>query len=377
MIRFCKLTTIAGLILISPAFGRAERAVQEAMESPSVSYGIFSKNPVPFLGGGFGVSLSKACLSDGTMFVRLKAVGDGVMDLKSISPNGKSVVTFSTEKIVDVSNPEVGSFFLSDSALFLRVTGEEDLKSFRATGRTPQGEVVTSSGKKGSRTYDYIAKFDLDGTYRGATKLDLPFRPLQIAAFSSKGFLVSGMDDVAKEPRLALARWNGQFERYVELPKQSDAKDDAAPAQSRFGTDDRGWAITGIQLTSYDGKILLQRIENPIVYEIALSGEVRTIRLKIPQGFSLYALRAGEGRWIAQVTRRRLDGNGLESATYAFNPETGDVIEKYLFNEPVGLGLACVTKDEILFIKQDEQRNLVVWRAVRNTESQPKTGAIQ
>jgi hypothetical protein len=308
----------------------------------------------------------------------LKAVGDGVMDLKSISPNGKSVVTFSTDKIVDVSNPEAGAFFIGESTLFLRVTGEEDFKPFHASGRTPQGRVVESSGQKGSRTYEYIAKFDLDGTYRGVIKLDLPFRPLQIAAFNPKGFLVSGMDDVAREPRLALVRWNGQFERYVQLPsKESDPKDGSEALQSRFGRDDRGWAVSGTQLTSYEGKVLLQRIEGPLVYEIASSGEVRAIRLRIPQGFSLYALRAGEERWIAQVTRRRTDGNGLESATYAFHPETGEVIEKYLFNEPVGLGLACVTKDEVVFIKQDEQRNLVIWRAVRATAAQSKTSTVQ
>ncbi len=55
----------------------------------------------------------------------------------------------------------------------------------------PVGEIyVAAEGQDG----DYIATFDRDGKYRSKVKLELAFRPSQIAVFKSGDFLVSGVE---------------------------------------------------------------------------------------------------------------------------------------------------------------------------------------
>ena len=84
---------------------------------------------------------------------------------------------------------------------------------------------------KGSRTVGerryYIARFDLDGTYRGAMKLDRGFRTLQLAVFGSGDFAVTGVDENEK-PEVEILNSTGQLLAYLNLPKDITEKPERA-----------------------------------------------------------------------------------------------------------------------------------------------------
>src|SRR5262249_54610748 len=142
-----------------------------------------------------------------------------------IPPNGnevlkfgeKGIVTFETNKISDIIEPKWVADFASDSELDMLIEG--NTRTEQRSKKTENGEDEVYWETTGERRY-YIARFDADGSYKGALKLDLPFRPMQLSGFSSGDFLVTGPDD-RHVIRLALLDSSGQLLRDIEFANES------------------------------------------------------------------------------------------------------------------------------------------------------------
>jgi hypothetical protein len=284
----------------------------------------------------------------------------------SISRDGKTVTTFASNKIVDVSNPKEGAFFVGDDSILILVTGEEDSRATKLKFRKPNGEQGEITQQVG-RLQKYIARFEHSGIYRGVTKLELPFDMVKIAAFPTGDFLAFGRDSQLNQPRLALVKWTGQFSRYLDLPEDdnsdADVKEKTEEPSGRFGLNNSLWSVGTAQMVPFRGNILL--ITQEFVHEISSSGNFRSVRLKTPQGYSLSVLKTGTSSWVGLFKRRRADGNGLEFATYSFDSQTGERLEKFTFTEPIGMGLACVSDEDFTFLKQNEKHDLLILRGTR------------
>ena len=128
----------------------------------------------------------------------------------------KGIVTFETSKITDIGEPKWVADFASDSDLDMLIEG--DTRTVQRTRKTDDGADEVYWETTGKPRY-YIARFDADGSYEGALKLDLPFRPAQLSVFSSGNFLVAGADD-RHVTRVALLDSSGQLLRNIEFSKE-------------------------------------------------------------------------------------------------------------------------------------------------------------
>src|SRR5262249_19073815 len=143
-------------------------------------------------------------------------------------------------------------------------------------------------------TKDYIAHFKRDGSYVKAIPLDLPFHPMQLGAFANGDFLVSGTTQ-NHEPRVALVKSNGQFNRFLTLKGDIHVKDNskespddraALPANSDNFWDSLKAALGSSQIDSDGRNLLLIRTGSKApIFSISPSGEVSSLVPDMPQDF--------------------------------------------------------------------------------------------
>src|SRR5262249_26196038 len=141
------------------------------------------------------------------------------------------------------------------------------------------------------------------GSYRGSLKLDSNFHPMQLAAFSSGTFLIAGLDE-DKIPRVGLFNSGGKLVKYLQLPR--DITDDAKRAGEAFASSGLSASANVIALLSqlypYNENVLLIRSGSVTpIYEIRESGEVRPVRVKIPNGLTVDYLIPSDRNWFLDV----------------------------------------------------------------------------
>jgi hypothetical protein len=149
--------------------------------------------------------ISTQCDADGNPYVW--TLGPSGRQILGLTPKG--VITFATNQMTDIPEPTAGDFFVADSALYVLVAGIENAQREEVIYKDEAGQDTKRLETKGE-SRDYIARFDSDGSYRGAQKLDAGFRPLQLAAFGSRNFVVAGLDE-GKTPRVGLLNSSGQL----------------------------------------------------------------------------------------------------------------------------------------------------------------------
>jgi hypothetical protein len=315
------------------------------------------------------LTLPVLCSSDDTIFVRM-ANTTGVNDLVGISSDGKSITQFSASKISDINSPTILKFFVTDQDVYLLAAGSVP-EGKTVEVRRPDGEMEK---RKAYAEKKFISHFKHDGTYVAAVFLDIPFAPLQIGAFPNGDFLIAGEIAQTHEPRVALVGSNGQFKRFVEL--QRDIRlEPSSPEIRRLEPDKPGYTSIplvgkrfgegfsdGVRISMmvpYGRNLLLVRKgQKSPVFSISPGGEVQTVDLEVPQGYSLAELKATRDIWVALYTHRISDTQGVEFQTYSLDPQTGKTIERYSYPKFLGLGLACVqgSPPEFSFLTRENDR---------------------
>jgi hypothetical protein len=317
------------------------------------------------------------CDPDGRIVFRLATPGSGIEDPVSASRDGKTVIRFSREKIIDIPRPSLVSVFLLGSGLYA-LTRSGTALGYETTLRTPSGEIVTQHP---SMSGYYVAHFESDGTYAGAVSLDLPFHPLRLGTFDNGDFLIAGVAPTY-EPRLAIVASNGQFRRFVELEGDVHAQDDSSTsdkgmqkdptALSRFGppgTPSLNEAL-GLSQFAKDGpNLLLFRPMNGPVFSISPSGEVKIHKLQVPSDYRLYTIKATKSSWIVEFLHNVPNSPAVEMSAYAFDPESGAPVREYIFPRNLGWGLACSDGDEFTFVTADDKTNTLKLVGLRREQN--------
>ena len=319
---------------------------------------ILSSVPVPALPAQ-SIALPAVCSTDGTIFIRTASM-DGVDDPVSISSDGKVIARFGRERINDIANPLPVSMFLADKDVYILTLGRVPL-GLSAKWRTPTGkeEVHEVSSKR-----PFIARFHRDGTYVGSTPLDVPFQPTRFGVFDDGSFLVAGLNPKTDEPRLALASFNGQFQRLVELNGDIHARsgtdttnsDANALPQHTAGIDFEQsllYAVHASQIVKDGPNLLVLRPTKGPVFSVAPGGNVRQLKLQVQGVDRLYTIKTTPDTWIAEFTHHVSDRTGDEFFTYAFDPSTGTPLKEYIFPADLGFGMACISGDEFTFVMAD------------------------
>jgi hypothetical protein len=243
----------------------------------------------------------------------------------SISRNGQNefvgltsrgVVSFSAQKIIDIPSPETEKAYVTSSGLYVLTAGTEPARK----DQEESDSLETFLAGKGPSLY--IARFDLDGSYKGALKLDFKFVSLQLAAFDSGSFLVAGLDE-AKAARVALVDSSGQMLKYVELPKDVAENPKAASKSfAPFGLRSEeppssveiamsGWALP------YRGAVVfLREADFSRIYEIRNTGEVRMVKVRKPADLAFDGILQSDRNWFAYA----------KGELYEIDPETGELL---------------------------------------------------
>jgi hypothetical protein len=302
------------------------------------------------------------CEPDGAILLRLAMPDTGVEDPVLVSSDGKTVIRFGREKINDVPQPTPLSIFMGGSDVYILTRGSVP-SGDETKWRTPSGEVQTQQATKNST---FVAHFERNGTYEGAVRLDLPFKPLHLGVFDNGDFLIAGIDPSTSEPRVAIVASNGQIRRLVELKgdvhaqNESDVsgKDKDPSALPRFAPGEEWKSLTTVVYTSQvirDGPnlLLFRQLSGP-VFSVSPAGEVRIHKLKVEGDYRLFAIKAARSSWIVEFIRDLPHSAGEEFATYAFDPESGAPLREYFFPKNFGWGLACTDGDEFTFVMAND-----------------------
>lgn len=304
------------------------------------------------------------CDPDGRILFRLATPEAGTEDPVSVSKDGKTVVRFGREKISDIPSPALISIFLNGPDVYI-LTGGTTRLGHQDKLLTRKGDIIVSEATKSSR---YIAHFERDGTYAGAVRLDLPFKPARLGVFENGDFLIAGAEPSTDEPRLAIVGSNGQLRRLVEVKGdvhgkvESDAsgKDKDPTALPRFGPPGTPSLFNAVYLSQIakDGpNLLVFRPMNGPVFSISPSGEVTVHTLKVKGEHRLYTIKATRNSWIVEFLHDVPGSAAVELSTYAFDPESGSALREYLLPTDLGAGLACTDGEEFTFVMVNPKTN--------------------
>lgn len=372
---WCRL--VLGLLLVyiiaAYSFGQnvPQQPKQAALGPELVALGEVSSVQIPSVPAE-SIAAPLLCDPEGRILFRLATPEAGIEDPVSVSSDGKTVIRFTKEKINDIPRPVMLRFFLAGSDVYILTSGSTPLGSTMKL-RKPDGELVEQQASKSGK---FVVHFEPNGNYAGAIRLDLPFKPMHLGVFENGDFLISGADPATYEPRVAIVASNGQLRRFLELKDDVHAREESGssekgndstalprlrpapgrPPQSRVT--ETLFDVVGTSQIAKDGQnLLLFRPLNGPVFSISPSGEVTVHKLKMEGDYRLYTIKAAGGLWIVEFLHDVPNSAAVELSTYAFDPESGAPLQKYLFPPDTGWGLACADGDELTFIVADERTN--------------------
>jgi hypothetical protein len=314
--------------------------------------------PLPWPEQGIqGRVVDAYCIGDGNLY--LLKPGQGLV---AFTPNG--IVSFLGDKMTDIPHPSttfVGmNPSISQSGVAFRVTGIDDEKLEIRTWTDEQGRPHTEKDATNA-TIPYIARFDKDGTYKSAIKLDLPFIVFKFAAFNSGNLIAQGPDQ-NKVPRVALLDASAQFLRYLDLRKDISTSRSVSAEEIKCEgcTADIGSVVFNGYFTPWQDKILFKRELNggARVYEIQESGDVRSVDIKPPEGYEIGGLIPSDRNWLLRFNKP--DAKGVRPDTFdsllEVDPQNGNPVSEYHLKPPYTepeTGVSCFGEGEFWGVRRD------------------------
>ena len=367
------LTVMVLLCAFSSAQTQAAKANKDQPTVPLQVFEIgFSEDTVyPSLswpkGWMQGATVETSCIGDGNVYVLRPGAG-----IVGLTPGG--VVSFLTDKMTDIPHPSttfVGmNPSISTSGVAFMVSGIDDEKLDIRTWTDEQGRPHTEKDATNA-TIPYIVRFDKDGTYKGAMKLDLPFSVYKFAAFNSGNLMAQGSDQ-NKVPRVALLDASAQFVRYLDLRKDISTSRSVSADEIKCDgcTADIGSVVFNGYFTPWQGKILFKRelTGGARVYEIQESGDVRTVDIKPPRGYQIGTLIPSDRNWLLEFNKP--DDKGVRPDRFdsllEVDPQKGALLREYRLKPPAKFPetvVYCFADGEFWGIRRDaEEEKLKVVR---------------
>jgi hypothetical protein len=324
---------------------------------------------VPFDESGYPAVFAEGCDDTGNPYVQVdRTFPPHSIEVLKFDPKG--IVTFETSKITDIAEPKWIADFVSDSTLYMLIEGDAHTEQVTRKPEWLNGKEAVSWETKGEPHY-YIAQFDPDGSYKGASKLDLPFRPTRLSGFRSGSFLTTGLDD-SKKLRVALLDSRGQLLRYIEFPKEKQEAAEKIIERSFSFTESPDSAPTTLAgLASFfphQGNVLYVRSRSGApIYEITAGGEAKAVKIKSPEGYAVEYLLPSDRNWFV-VSTEQGKYSGAKSMIYEINPASGEFLGRYVAEgsgrtKAVSEGqsdLACFHEGEFISVRHQNGKLTVL-----------------
>lgn len=309
------------------------------------------------------------CGSDGNVYVSVDRNG-----LVALTPNG--VVSFLNGKMTDIPHPfyRFGGVVNPSkwgSGVAFEVSGFDDAKVEITPWTDEEGRVQTETDITDAIAGNYIARFDKDGTYKGAIAIDdLPFKIDKFAIFDSGNIIAQGLDR-NRVPQIALLDSSAKILRYLYLRKDISTSKNVA----EDNLDCTGCTAMVDEVVSFSyfmpwqGRVLLWRryTSIPRIYEVQESGQARVVNIKAPEGYDIGSLIRTDRTWFVSFNKPDAKGNRPDAfdSLLEINPQTGKPLGEYRMKPPDQMPetvISCFFDGEFWGVRQDakEQKLEVV-----------------
>ncbi|HKT12125.1 MAG TPA: hypothetical protein VJW77_09915 [Terriglobia bacterium] len=305
------------------------------------------------------------CDPDGGVYLRVYSSPQwGLMPVIRVSTDGKEAAEF---RIDQISDPPLKEGVLQDFAVDLR--------------GNVYGLVFLSKTNE-----SYVARFQRDGQFDSAIKLDSKVFPTALAVFPSREFLMSGIVPGSAglkdgKPFTGIFDLSGELVRSVRLPgdvklgsgpagaKKDNGKKTSEPRKFFDAQADPAIPLTlGAVDVGDDGNAYLMRASQPpTVYVVSPSGDVlRQWRLKAPSpDFFPVAMKVSSGRIALAFQENSVAAGSKPAIVYSvYDSLSGDFLAEYGEGDGVVGALACYSPDEFTFVGRDKEHPPAIVEAV-------------
>jgi len=258
----------------------------------------------------------------------------------SISPSSK-LVSYRIDQINGLSDEYIASF---DPG----VTGPVFLLRAIAAGQAAHDR------------HFYLAIFTYDGELRRINKLQLPLEPIKVAQLQDDEYLILGADMAEGKARFVIIDSTGTIlrdldnegvtlseERVLTMLSSIDAvgiKPSALPAAQRVPA-----ALSLFRpIHSQRGLLILEPGRDSRIVELLHSGEIRIVRLLLPDNQIADSIIADRGSWFVRSFLRDSD---TVASIYQIDPDTGNAIRRVNTSGVPPTSIACPTDSGFVGIR--------------------------
>jgi hypothetical protein len=315
------------------------------------------------------------CLADGSMVLEsvdweaLKKTPKGKFpkynDIVTIV-RGKKIQTILSAGISDLTDFNVLDIFPADSGVYFLLQGTKEQPGERGPGKSPSGIPL-----KDYR--NFVARFDRDGAYKGATELgvdcDLSRRGscelAHFAAFPSGDMLVTESDPLTSTLRVLYLKSSGEVVKQIDVPASRKRMDWGDASSGPNLTQVAKMFLGSVYFTAVDQSIVIWRSDStdPVV-EIRQGGGVREVPLQIPDGYRLADMVASNDRWVVHFRTENTPPNVPMSedtdAYFELRPQDGSLAAKIVQKGVVPLSIACESSGTYTSFKMDDAGKMML-----------------
>ncbi len=291
---------------------------------------------------------SFGCTSDGSIGVNVllppdKAKPRSFFAFYTISPSGKTV-SFDFKKINDLA-------LRDGQRAMANEVGERDVVFLFSAMPVKSASVAHVEDKAPPPPGWFVARFDRDGAYHGATELNLPrLVPQKMAAFDDGDLLIFALDEVNRQPQLIRYSMIGQKIHYYFADTDFARKNSDGPVLVAKGTNPDQGRLELAQLRSTmqvsqlfhhtDSILLLRGVDGTPLFQAFPDGAVRSIALPKLEGFKPSVLIPSDGPLYLEYRKPSGDPNGSdEIVILELDANTGDELRSIA---PGDLEVACI-----------------------------------
>jgi hypothetical protein len=276
--------------------------------------------------------------------------------LVAVSPSRESH-EFRLDQLTDLYDLQQKGHYASNTEVaFLVIAAPEDKqgKESFVDSEGTKHEVVRNLADR----HDYLFIFDREGTYKRKVQLEGTLAIQRIGIFPSGAILALGFDPQNHSPKLALFADNGNFVRFLEIPKNSVPK-------SMMGTKDntgKGSAIYAAPSQLVPRGDFIVVVQNGSAFpllEVSDAGAIRKIKPQPPKDIRIETLIPSAQLLFARV-------NDPRYAIYELNAKDGTISRRFhIGTHPSPDAVACVYDGKLLSFEHEDGRLI------------PLTGTVQ
>jgi len=316
------------------------------------------------------------CLSDGSLVLHSIDWETVMKTPKGKFPKYNEIVTIvrgkKTKTILSTSISDLTEFnngfdiFPADSGIYFLVQGSREQPGERGPGKSPMGIPF-----KDFR--NYLARFDLDGTYKGATELGVACdlsrsdscNLRHLAVFPSGDMLVSESDPGTSTLKVLYLKSSGEVVKQIEVPasrRPMDWGDASSNPQVRQAA---ATFLASVYFTAVGDNIVVWRVnsDDPVA-EVRQGGGVREVPIQIPDGWRFADMVASNDRWVVHFRTENTPPNVPMSvdadAYFEVRPQDGSLAAKVVQKGEVPLSIACESSGSYTSFKMNDAGKMVL-----------------